>query len=191
MLFVRETSPDVFIVLGFGEAITVSANGEPDVRHPPQVWQSWSREDQEAVGIFEVAPFVPPAGQQAVGEPRYERIDGVVSEVYDTIDLPPVSNPPKIVAAAFNIIIQNGEAAGVEGSFNIAGALYLDVGLYLLIFNEAQPDANYFALITGDAPSKRMAEAYPESFTIECKDGPDGNGIDPANLSVQIMRIEQ
>ncbi|KRQ99284.1 hypothetical protein [Bradyrhizobium valentinum] len=190
MRFVRETSPDVFTELGLDTVIVIAENGVPVVKHPPQVWQSWPPEDQEAVGIFEVVPFAPPPGKQTIGEPRIERIDGVVSEVYDTVDLPPVATPPKTVAAAFNIKIVDGWIPTIDGMFNIGAAIYLDVGLYMLFFVEAQPDTNYFALITGDAPVKRVGEATVEYFTIEVKDGPDGSGFDPASLSVQVMRIE-
>jgi hypothetical protein len=190
MRYVRETSPNVFTEIVLDAAITVHENGMPDVIHPPQVWQAWPREDREALGIFEVAPFVLPAGKQIVGEQRIERVNGVVSEVYDMVDLPPVSTPPRMVAAAFNIMIENSDIPTVGGLFNIVGAIYLDVGLYMLMFVEPQPDLNYFAVITGDAPTKRVSETTTEYFMLEAKDT-DGNGIDPASLSVQVMRIEQ
>src|SRR5437667_12040575 len=170
MIFVSETSPNVFVEIAAGAAITVHENGMPDITHPPQVWQAWPREQQEAIGIYQPAPFVAPPGTQAVGEPRIERIDGVVSEVYDTIDLPPVSTPPRMVGAAFNIMIENGDIPAVGGLFNIVGAIYLDVGFYMLMFVEPQPDTNYFAVITGDAPTKRVGEATTEYFMLEARD---------------------
>jgi|GEM_PF-4780843 len=109
----------------------------------------------------------------------------------DALLNPPVSKPPRVVAAALNIGIADGNITSLDGAFNIAGAIYFDVGQYMLLFIEPQPDNNYFALITGDAPVERVSDAQVDSFTIECKDGVGGNGIDPANLSVQVMRIDQ
>ncbi|UQR66230.1 XkdW family protein [Bradyrhizobium sp. C-145] len=121
-------------------------------------------------------------------QPTQAQIEAVDT---DALLNPPVSKPPRVVAAALNIGIADGNITSLDGAFNIAGAIYFDVGQYMLLFIEPQPDNNYFALITGDAPVKRVSDAQVDSFTIECKDAVSGNGIDPANLSVQVMRIDQ
>src|SRR5215216_4113240 len=84
MIFVRETSPDVFTEIAIGAAITVHENGMPDVIHPPQVWQQWSSEDQEALGIYQVAYTAPIDGLPVSGH-QYERRDGKVVMIHNYV----------------------------------------------------------------------------------------------------------
>ncbi|WP_130228260.1 hypothetical protein [Bradyrhizobium sp. Leo121] len=122
----------------------------------------------------------------------------IYDPVANTLSPPPPQEPapftnrrPTIVAAAFNIHVADFDIPSIDGLFNIAAAVYLDVGSYMVFFVQPQPDAAYYAVITGDAPAARLSDQAPEYFTIETKDGPGGNPIDPAVLSVQIMRIDQ
>jgi hypothetical protein len=123
---------------------------------------------------------------------QYEQwlTDGGVPDPYVVPDPPPpYSTPPVMVAAAYNILIGGGDAA-VDGAFNIVGATVLDVGSYMLFFLEPQPDANYFAIITCDAPSKTMTEIATDYFILDVRDS-GGIGFDPPSLSVEIMRTER
>lgn len=102
----------------------------------------------------------------------------------------PFLAPPTVVAAALGMIV-TPEAADISnpagGLFNIAGAMYLDVGLYWMFFTDPQSDGNYYAIITGDAPMA-MVDHSTDYFSIEAKNA-GGDPVDPAQLSVQILRI--
>ena len=113
--------------------------------------------------------------------------------VPDPVDVPPsplvVSQPPVLVAAALNINVVDGDITGIDGLFNIIGGAYLGVGVYWLFFTDEEPDATYYAIITGDAPAKTMTEQHTDFFVIETLDGIGGAHIDPPQTSVQIFRI--
>jgi len=88
MHFVRETSPNVFVELDLTKAFVETANGVPDIQHPPQVWQSWSEESQQTHGIYRVED-VAPIDELMVSGRRHERRDGKVVMIYDyVIDKP-------------------------------------------------------------------------------------------------------
>lgn len=99
--------------------------------------------------------------------------------------------PPALVASALGLIITpaNADISSVGGVFNIAGAMYLDVGTYWLFFLVPQPDTNYFAIITGSAVDMTVTDRTSDYFVIEVKDAIGGAPIDPPQLSVQIFRI--
>lgn len=101
---------------------------------------------------------------------------------------PPLAVPPVLVAAALNINVADNDITGIEGMFNIAGAVYLDVGTYMLVFTESQLDDAYFAIITG-APAAAMTSRATDVFVIETFASIGGEHIDPPQTSVQIYRI--
>lgn len=86
MPYVREYPPGIFTPLELGDAVTVEMNGEPNIIHPPAVWQSWSKVQQEAIGIYSYEPFVPLPGFRSTGEHRrFHKINDVVREAFDTV----------------------------------------------------------------------------------------------------------
>jgi len=112
---------------------------------------------------------------------------GGVPDPYVPPEPEPFLAPPQVVAAALGMIVTPdifdvSNPAG--GTFNILG-----VGLYWLFFNTPQPDDDYYAIITSSALIA-MTEHTSDYFAIEAKlDGPDGTPTDPAQFSVQILRI--
>jgi hypothetical protein len=115
------------------------------------------------------------------------RIEVFDIEIGDPPD--PGLRPPTLKAAAFNIAIANSDVSAIEGAFNTIAALYLGVGQFMLLFLEAEPDADYFAQITGGSADMRVTERFEDSLIIEAKDG-DGEYIDPTSpFSVQTYRI--
>lgn len=116
-------------------------------------------------------------------------VAGGVPDPYVPPDPPPAFTVlPYCAAAAYNIQIVD-DIPSIGGSFNIAGVVRLDVGLYMLMFVTEESDIDYFVMITGDAPVKTVNETATDYFIIEVKDGIAGANFDPDNLSVQVMRI--
>lgn len=61
---------------------------------PPELVLAWPQKEQEACGIFELVETSVPLGQRRVpGSDRFERIDGVVTRVWDFEDRPPPAPP--------------------------------------------------------------------------------------------------
>jgi len=152
---------------------------------------------------YQTAPNNPPPGFE-VG------IIAVATEVADTrwtwdgtalvpppAIAPPPSNaymvPPVMVAAALGQVVT---PASVDisnptgtGLFNIVAAMYIDVGVYWFFFNVTEPDANYFAIITGtNGTSVAMTDHDIDFFALEAKDSA-GNPSDLLALNVTIYRI--
>lgn len=97
--------------------------------------------------------------------------------------------PPRVVASALAIQIANSDVSDLSGAFNLGGAIYLDVGQYMLLFITPQPDANYFAVVTGSAASLSVSEQTEDYLIVQASDGA-GAPYDPARMSVQIFRME-
>lgn len=107
-----------------------------------------------------------------------------------TIIPPPVvAKAPTLVAAALNINVAASDITNIEGMFNIMGGAYAGAGTYMVFFSEPQPDTNYFAIITGNAPVKEMTIKQTDLFYIETMDAIGGAHVDPPQTSVQIYRI--
>jgi hypothetical protein len=54
----------------------------------------WTAEELAACHLYAAVPFAVPEGKQIAGDRRFERIDGVVSEVFDVEDIPPPPPEP-------------------------------------------------------------------------------------------------
>ena len=101
----------------------------------------------------------------------------------------PGTTAPRMIASALNITVADGDVAAVDGVFGLAAAAYLDVGLYMLLFLNSQPDAEYFAVINGGAPCMAVSEKGADYLMIEAKAAVGGDTVDPGQFSVQIFRI--
>lgn len=95
---------------------------------------------------------------------------------------------PRMIAAAFNLHVENGDISNIEGGFNLVAALYLDVGQYMLLFLEPEPDENYFAQVI-DGPYMRVTSRAADSFIVESRASVNGSYIDPEQFSVLVYRI--
>lgn len=102
----------------------------------------------------------------------------------------PGTQPPRLIASALNIAVSNGDIASISGAFNLVAAIYLDVGQFMLLFLTPQPDANYFPLVTGSAPSFTIADQTADYLIVNAMTDSPGIAIDPANFSVQVFRAE-
>lgn len=78
-----------------GEFVAVSNNimltrddGEVRVPFRTAMHESWSDDDRSRFGLFLAQPFVLPEGMQTIGERRFERVNGIVHELYDTEEIP-------------------------------------------------------------------------------------------------------
>jgi hypothetical protein len=80
---VQEITADVFREVPFGASIVVG-----DVVHPWQITELWPVAAQEAVGVFHVAPAMPPHASATVKGYHFARVEGVVVQLLD-IELPP------------------------------------------------------------------------------------------------------
>lgn len=95
----------------------------------------------------------------------------------------------RLVAAAYDLTIAGGDVSNIGGIFNLIAALYLDVGQYMLLFTEPQPDIDYFPIISGGAPSMQCTERATDYLIIEAKDAVNGSAVDPPQFSVEVKRI--
>jgi hypothetical protein len=60
----------------------------------PTSLKGWNAQEKADCGLYEPELFFVPSGKRTAGARRYERIDGIVREVYDLEDIPPPPPPP-------------------------------------------------------------------------------------------------
>lgn len=123
-----------------------------------------------------------------------DAFQGVVNDTYLIVTPPPVEPdpgllPPRMVAAAFNLAIADGDVTQIGGAFNLIAVLYLDVGQYMLLFLEPEQDTDYFAQPIGGAPCMTVSEKGADYLIVEARDAPGGNYIDPETFNIQVYRI--
>lgn len=126
-----------------------------------RVWQSIKNEE----GISDPAPYVPPPPPDP----------GMIS--------------PRLTAAALGVTVENGDISSIAGAFNLVAALYLDVGLYMLLFMTPEPDNAYSAVVQGAAPYMRVIEQEADYLIIEARDGINGSPVDSPQFNAQLFRI--
>lgn len=98
--------------------------------------------------------------------------------------------PPRLIASALSIEVANSDISSIAGAFNLVAAIYLDVGQYMLLFLTPQPDANYFAVVTGSAPKFSITEQNADYLIVQATVNGGDTPYDPARFSVQIFRME-
>lgn len=72
----------------------------------------------------------------------------------------PVSQPPRIVAAAMGISIAGGDVAAMPGAFNITAALYLGVGTIMLVYLNQIPELSFVSGNAGAASVTAIELTY-------------------------------
>lgn len=100
----------------------------------------------------------------------------------------PVSTPPTLIATAFGVTVANGDVTEIKGAFNVAAALYLGVGQYMLLFLNPLPDG-YFVTIHGDVAAMEVVEHEPDYVTVEARNAVGGSPTEAARFDVQIYTI--
>lgn len=122
-----------------------------------------------------------------------EEFGGVIGDEY-VIRTPPASpsepgtTQPSLVASAFNVSVEGGDIPLIDGIFNVAAAIYFDVGQYMLLFLTPQPDDGFFVAITGGAPCMAIAGKNAEYIIVESKDSVGGQPVDPTQFGIQVYR---
>lgn len=101
----------------------------------------------------------------------------------------PGLTPPTLVASAINVAIANSDVSSIDGAFNLIGALYIDVGQYMLLFLQPEPDANYLCQMIDGGRSLSVSEKNTDYLIVEAKEAGSGTYVDPSNFSVQVYRI--
>lgn len=114
---------------------------------------------------------------------------GGIPDPYTPPEASPGTVPPRLIASAFGITIAGGDVTDMSGVFNLVAAIYIDVGQYMLLFIEPQPDADYFAVVSGDAPCLRVVDRQVDYLVIEARDAVAGNYVDAGLISVQAYRF--
>jgi hypothetical protein len=122
---------------------------------------------------------------------RFDQITEAGFAIGDYVqpDIDAGNEPPKLIASALNIIVSGNEIVSVEGIYGLAGAIYLDVGQYMLLFMEPQLDTEFFAVIGGGAPCMSTVEKGLDYLIIQAASAPGGDLVDATQFNVQIFRV--
>lgn len=99
----------------------------------------------------------------------------------------PVSSPPRIVAIAMGIEIADGDVFAIRGSFNVTAALYLGVGMIMLVYLNPVPPLSFVFGSVGAAIVTPI-EREPSYCILEISDA-GGNLFDPPRLDVAVIAL--
>jgi hypothetical protein len=189
MPFVRETSPNVFVEIDGLQTIVVHENGRPDVQWPGSIVSTWSADALAAIGVYWVEPAVVPPGYR-VRSIRYERDAGIVTQVLVTaLDLAGAA-PPSMIAAILNAVLAPwGDIGSIEATFNVAALLYFDVGQYMVLLAEPQPDSGFVPIFIGtNGITISATDKGVDYLTLEARNGA-GEFADPLSFTMQAFRV--
>jgi hypothetical protein len=100
----------------------------------------------------------------------------------------PAQVAPTQRAVALEVKVVDGDIATLGGSFNFLAGLYLDVGQYMLLFCNPEPDTNYFVQVSGQA-SMDVVEKSTDYVIVSAAAGIGGAPFDAATFSIQVFRI--
>jgi hypothetical protein len=176
-LLYRETSPDVFDVWG-GEAID-------DVRHPLNIEQLWPDDELLAIGLYKPAPADPiPEGKMVTGT-TVQRVEGIVKFVNTLADAPIPILTPYIYAIA-NLQVVEQDIWGIETAVNLAAAIWMDVGQYLVLFSEPQENTDYLAQASSGTSQALVVEKGTDYLLISASNA--AVPFDPAEFSITVIR---
>lgn len=100
----------------------------------------------------------------------------------------PAAVPPSLVASALRVVVAGGDVSEIGGVFQLVAALYLDVGQFMLLFIEPQPDDQYFEVISGGSPCMTVSERASDYLIVESRESIGGALVDPPPFSIQIFR---
>jgi len=166
----------------------VHENGKPDVQWPGSILGVWTAAALAAIGIYWVEPAVCPPGRKVTAV-RYQRVNGIVTQVLDSeMTSPAAALAPQMIAAAFNLMIADGDVSSVEAMFNVLAVLYVDVGQYMIMLIDPQPDDGYSPLLLGeDGALMRVVEKGVDYMNVESRNS-GGQFVDPPSFSLQVFR---
>lgn len=169
-----------------------SLNGAHPVPLPNLIWLSDGRPrtSQEPFTPEEIAD----AGYvEAPEQPEYDPAThslGWDGEGWTLTELPPPPDPeppaPFLYAIA-NLAIDGGQVESIAPFARLAGAFYIDVGVYWVFFNEPQPNTDYLPLCYNHNHSVFVSEKYEDFFVINAE--ADGIPSDPPLITVEIKRV--
>lgn len=101
---------------------------------------------------------------------------------------PRFPSTPAIVAAAYDVGIENGEVTGIAAGAKINAGFSLDVGMFMLFFDDEQPDTNFFVRVWDNDAILKCEDKDVYSVTISSKNA-SGDPVDPESFCVEIIRV--
>jgi hypothetical protein len=130
-IVVRETSPNVFEKLEWGQSI---ANGK--ILHPWQIVELWSDAQLAAENIYKVTPAVIPGDKITVSMTFARNAQGVVEQVYTFRPKPIAAVTPRQIRLALSMI---GLRQQVEDYVNAQDITVQDSWHYSTMFERNNP----------------------------------------------------
>ena len=102
---------------------------------------------------------------------------------------PPLAPPsaPTIAAAAFGLTVADGDISGLDGGFNIGGAIYFGPGEYLVFF--IQPIEGRYAPVFMAGGSVAMSATAADAYSMTIEARSDGVPADPDGFSLQVFKL--
>lgn len=111
---------------------------------------------------------------------------GVIGEYVPPEPVPVTPTP--FIWAVGQFEITPGEITGIDTAVNFSAALYLDVGLYYLFFNQTLPNTSFLAKAYDAATVVRVSEKGSDYIAVTATDSA-GVPTDPSEISVEIIRV--
>lgn len=159
-------------------------------RYPLVIENLWSEEELAEANLFKPVAANPTPPGKSILSTEVKRINGVVKYVNtfeDTPELEPVlAGPPVLRASALGLKVSNGDFEGIPNSYNVGGAIYFDVGNYLMFFIDPIPEP-YVPIFITDGPHS-VNTTLNDEYSMMVEVTADGVPTDPNILSVQVYQ---
>lgn len=130
-----------------------------------------------------------PEGKRVVST-SVELVDGEPKYVHELEDetAPPLPSIPTVVAGVYGVEVHEGYIGPIGAGAKISAGLYMDVGEYILFFDEDQPDENFFVRAWDAEAQLRCTYKDAWSIAISACDNAK-NPVDPEFINVEIIRV--
>jgi hypothetical protein len=103
----------------------------------------------------------------------------------------PVSTPPVQIACAMCISVDAEDVSAILGSYNIAAVMRLDVGLFLVVLFQEQPDTDYFVQTSATPPTTvTEIDKATDSVTLQVVGSDGETPTDPSRFSLSMWRFK-
>lgn len=125
----------------------------------------------------------------------FKIVDGERVEIsqgeYDAMfpDVPPLATVyTPVIYAVGNFAVADMDISGIDTAVNFSAAVWMDVGVYLVLFSETQANTQYLAKAYSGTSQALVVEKGEDYLIINASNA--SGPYDPAEFSLEVIRVQ-